>query len=80
MCPDIVSEYFFGGMQYQLVHHLFPTLPRYRYAALVPLVAKFAKENGLAYKQAGIVPMYKKHVKTLRANAAMPPIATSRRP
>ncbi|CAN0270706.1 unnamed protein product [Ectocarpus fasciculatus] len=40
-------------MQYQLEHHLFPTLPRYKYRHLVPLVKKFAEENGLEYKSTG---------------------------
>lgn len=30
ICPDPITEYLFGGMQYQLEHHLFPTLPRYK--------------------------------------------------
>ena len=33
------SEWLWGGMQYQLEHHLFPTMPRYRYRALAPRVA-----------------------------------------
>ena len=32
------SEWLWGGMQYQLEHHLFPTMPRYRYPALVTKV------------------------------------------
>lgn len=48
-CRNPLSEYFFGGMQYQLEHHLFPTMPRYYYPALRPLVRKFAEENGLQY-------------------------------
>lgn len=31
VCPDPITEFLFGGMQYQLEHHLFPTLPRYKY-------------------------------------------------
>jgi len=42
-----ISEYFFGGMQYQLEHHLFPTMPRYYYPSLRPLVRKFAQEHDL---------------------------------
>ncbi|CBJ31246.1 Fatty acid desaturase [Ectocarpus siliculosus] len=45
-----VAEYVWGGMQYQLEHHLFPTIPRYKYRQLVPLVRKFAEENGIEYR------------------------------
>jgi len=47
---DPISEYVWGGMQYQLEHHLFPTMPRYKYRELVPLVKQFAAENGIDYK------------------------------
>lgn len=47
---DFFTEWLWGGMQYQLEHHLFPTLPKYRYAAIAPLVRAFAKEHGLDYR------------------------------
>ena len=65
-CPDLFTEYLFGGMQYQLEHHLFPTLPRYKYSRLVPLVKKFAKENGLEYKSLPLGPMLRRHFTTLK--------------
>jgi len=50
VCSNPFSEWLWGGMQYQLEHHLFPTMPRYRYPALVPHVKKFAEENGLEFR------------------------------
>lgn len=44
-----MSEYFFGGMQYQLEHHMFPTMPRYYYPSFRPLARKFAQEHGLRF-------------------------------
>ena len=41
-CPEWVTEYLFGGMQYQLEHHLFPTMPRYKYR----YVTRWAGLNG----------------------------------
>lgn len=55
ICRNWFSEFFFGGMQYQLEHHLFPTMPRYYYPALRPLVCQFAKENGLQYHMNTVV-------------------------
>lgn len=40
-------------MQYQLEHHLFPTMPRYKYRQLVPLVKKFAEDNDIEYRATG---------------------------
>lgn len=44
VCPDPISEYWFGGMQYQLTHHLFPTMPRYKYDD-PNLLLSFGHEN-----------------------------------
>jgi len=52
------SEWLWGGMQYQLEHHLFPTMPRYRYPALVPHVRQLCDDHGLEYRvdsEAGVL-------------------------
>lgn len=72
VCPDFITEYLFGGMQYQLEHHLFPTLPRYKHPRIVPLVKEFAKKNGLTYKADGLVTMWRAHYDSLRKNAQAP--------
>ena len=41
------SEWIWGGMQYQLEHHLFPTMPRNRYPQLRETLIKFAKDNNV---------------------------------
>jgi len=47
---DFFMEWVWGGMQYQLEHHLFPTMPKYYYAAVTRRVEQFAKEHGLDYR------------------------------
>ena len=58
-------------MQYQLEHHLFPTMPRYKYTRVVPIVKKFAADHGLEYKADSLVRMISEHVATLKKNAAV---------
>jgi fatty acid desaturase len=53
-CDDIVTEYLFGGMQYQLEHHLFPTMPRYYYPKLRPILKAFSVEQKLPFKVSGV--------------------------
>jgi acyl-lipid Delta6-acetylenase / acyl-lipid (9-3)-desaturase len=38
------SEWIWGGMQYQLEHHLFPSMPRHHYPSLQPILEKFATD------------------------------------
>jgi len=49
------SEWLWGGMQYQLEHHLFPSMPRSKYPALRPILQKFAEENDVpgGYRESG---------------------------
>lgn len=71
LCPDPLSEFLCGGMQYQLEHHLFPTLPRYKYAQLQPVVRAFAKRVGLEYKADGLLAMTRLHLATLKRNGRL---------
>jgi acyl-lipid Delta6-acetylenase / acyl-lipid (9-3)-desaturase len=49
------SEWLWGGMQYQLEHHLFPSMPRNKYPLLKPVLQKFAEENNVpgGYRESG---------------------------
>jgi fatty acid desaturase len=56
-------------MQYQLEHHMFPSMPRYKSRLLVPVIKQFAKDHNLPYKACSLVQMYREHFETLRKNA-----------
>jgi fatty acid desaturase/predicted heme/steroid binding protein len=45
-------DWFCGGLQYQVDHHLFPTLPRHNLKAVHSLVESFCKEHGVSYYEA----------------------------
>lgn len=49
------SEWIWGGMQYQLEHHLFPSMPRSKYPSLRNRLQKFAKDNNVVggYRESG---------------------------
>lgn len=49
------SEWLWGGMQYQLEHHLFPTMPRSKYPLLKQRIQQFATENNVpgGYRESG---------------------------
>ena len=49
------SEWLWGGMQYQLEHHLFPSMPRSKYPLLKPILTKFAEDNKIpgGYRESG---------------------------
>lgn len=66
---DPIMEWLWGGMQYQLEHHLFPTIPKYYYSALAPRVEEFAKKNGLTYRVDTQLQIFYRNFKTLQKYA-----------
>ena len=63
---DPLMEFLWGGMQYQLEHHLFPTLPRYKYRALRPRLQEFAKRAGIEYRMSGVWEIWRMTYETLK--------------
>ncbi|KAG5464553.1 hypothetical protein LSCM1_00744 [Leishmania martiniquensis] len=73
-CSDPFSEWFFGGMQYQLEHHLLPMIPRYRYSELRRILRKFSEENGLPFHVEGVWQIIKRNFDVLYRVACMPAV------
>ena len=65
-CGGVLMEWLWGGMQYQLEHHLFPTMPKYRYARLCKVVEEWAHSEGLDYKAESVWQIWKRNYDTLR--------------
>ncbi|MGW0230827.1 fatty acid desaturase family protein [Actinopolymorpha singaporensis] len=47
-----------GGLNYQIEHHLFPTMPMPNLSRAQPLVQAFCEEHGIRYHQTGLVRSY----------------------
>jgi fatty acid desaturase len=45
-------DFFFGGLNSQIEHHLFPRVAHHRYRAMRPIVRAFCRKRGLAYEEA----------------------------
>ena len=48
--PTVVSDWFTGGLNYQLEHHLFPGMPRHNLGAVAPEVEALCLKHGLGYE------------------------------
>lgn len=48
-------DFFCGGLQYQVDHHLFPSLPRHNLRQAHALVASFCKAQGVTYHETDMV-------------------------
>jgi delta8-fatty-acid desaturase len=47
--PGVVMDWFAGGLNYQIEHHLFPTMPRCNLNAASKLVKEFCAQNDIPY-------------------------------
>jgi len=74
VCPDYLSGFTFGGMQYQLEHHIFPFMPKYYYPKMRPIVERFAKEHDLPFKLAGVAEIMVMNYHKMRDCALAPAI------
>ena len=48
-----------GGLNYQIEHHLFPSMPRINLRRAQPLVHEFCAEHGIDYAQCGLLRSYR---------------------
>jgi fatty acid desaturase len=67
-----VTDFWYGGLNYQIEHHLFPTMPRNRLHLAQPIVERFCKEHGVPYHSTGLLASYREGFAHLhRATAAL---------
>ena len=54
-----VTDFWYGGLNYQIEHHLFPTIPRNRLREAQQIVKAFCQEYGIAYHETGFLQSYR---------------------
>ena len=59
-----------GGLNYQIEHHLFPSMPRPSLRRSQPLISEFCREHGLAYCEASVLGSYAQALRHLHAVGA----------
>lgn len=68
-----IANWFTGGLNHQVVHHLFPNVAHSHYPALRPIVQRVAERHGLRYHHLGGMPsavaQHLAHLKRLGAHA-----------
>lgn len=52
-------DFWYGGLNYQIEHHLFPTMPRNKLRQARPLVMAFCQQHSIAYCETSMFQSYK---------------------
>jgi fatty acid desaturase len=66
VAPNRFWDFVFGGLNYQIEHHLFPTMPRVNFGRTRALVKPFCAAHGLAYTEMGAFASYRLVISELR--------------
>ncbi|KAJ1345323.1 hypothetical protein BSLG_000836 [Batrachochytrium salamandrivorans] len=53
--PTHFNNWFTGGLNYQIEHHMFPTVPRHNLHLVAPIVQDICKRNSIPYHSTGFM-------------------------
>lgn len=53
--PGVLTDFFYGGLNYQIEHHLFPAMPRRHLRLARTIVKEFCEKRGFAYREVGTI-------------------------
>jgi fatty acid desaturase len=53
--PGVLTDWICGGLNYQIEHHLFPTMPRHNLSIAAKHVQQFCKQHKLTYQSADFI-------------------------
>jgi fatty acid desaturase len=54
----LLVDFFMGGLNYQIEHHLFPNMPRPNLKLAQPLIRQYCADHGVTYTEAGLFESY----------------------
>jgi fatty acid desaturase len=57
--PSVVVDFLYGGLNYQVEHHLFPTMPRMNLGRCRPIVRAYCARNDIPYVEVSAIESYR---------------------
>jgi fatty acid desaturase len=65
-----------GGLNYQIEHHLFPSMPRPNLRLAQPIIRRFCHQHGLTYAETSLTDSYAQTLRHLHSVGSSPSSAT----
>ncbi|HZX50187.1 MAG TPA: acyl-CoA desaturase [Candidatus Paceibacterota bacterium] len=57
--PGLITDFWYGGLNYQIEHHLFPLMPRNRLGAARKIIKTFCEQHDISYCETGTFRSYR---------------------
>ena len=54
-----ITDFWYGGLNYQIEHHLFPSMPRNKLREAQPIVKDFCRAHSIAYHETSMLQSYR---------------------
>jgi len=54
-----ITDFWYGGLNYQIEHHLFPSMPRNKLREAQPIVKDFCRAHSIAYHETSVLQSYR---------------------
>ena len=54
-----ITDYWYGGLNYQIEHHLFPRMPRNKLKEAQPIIKDFCREHGIPFHETSVLQSYR---------------------
>jgi fatty acid desaturase len=68
--PHPFTDFWYGGLNYQIEHHLFPTLARNNLREAHVIIKRFCEEHGISYYQTSVIGSYREIISYLHEVSA----------
>jgi fatty acid desaturase len=65
-----LTDWLMGGLNYQIEHHLFPSMPRPNLRFAQPLVRRYCRAAGVSYAETGLIDSYRQALRHMHAVGA----------
>ncbi len=65
-----VTDFWYGGLNYQIEHHLFPAMPRNKLSEAQPIVIEFCRARGISYHETTVLQSYREILEHLHEVSA----------
>ncbi|XP_041132733.1 acyl-CoA (8-3)-desaturase-like [Polyodon spathula] len=68
---SLFNDWFTGHLNFQIEHHLFPTMPRHNYSQIAPLVKSLCEKHGLQYQNKSLTGAFSDIVLSLKESGEL---------
>lgn len=61
-----ITDFWYGGLNYQIEHHLFPRMPRNKLREAQPIIRGFCRDHSIAYHETSVLQSYREILQHLQ--------------